>query len=358
MDNKPKAEAQVVRVAELAMKLGGRHLADYGATTSRKDFTQRQLMTCLILRAYLKTTYRGLLDILEVSPRLREAMGLSDKLPHYTTLQKFSATIARTGQQGCIYSFLPAKSCEMFCRKLILFLLVAMGTFGSVARGGSPPALLIGYTEYRTNLRGGRHANCATMRACVVQADGTGRRVLAEGLTQDPDTWTQFAGWSPDGRMALLARGWGSPTNAAWEEEHKSFRMTEGGRFDTYFLEMNTGALTNITGVERVSDYNSGVFFWPGKTDQLGFQALIKGISHPFTMDIDGRNKQDISSSDEGFTYGFHASPDGKLVSYHKDYRVYIADADGAHPKLIDTGHPFNFMPTWSGDGQWVLFVS
>lgn len=91
MESKPKQEAQVVRVAELAMKLGGRHMADYGATTSRKDFTQRQLMTCLILRAYLKTTYRGLLEILEVSPRLREAMGLSDKLPHYTTLQKFSA---------------------------------------------------------------------------------------------------------------------------------------------------------------------------------------------------------------------------------------------------------------------------
>jgi hypothetical protein len=91
MESKVKQEAQVVRVAELAMKLGGRHLADYGATTSRKDFTQRQLMTCLILRAYLKTTYRGLLEILEVSPRLREAMGLTDKLPHYTTLQKFSA---------------------------------------------------------------------------------------------------------------------------------------------------------------------------------------------------------------------------------------------------------------------------
>jgi Tol biopolymer transport system component len=158
--------------------------------------------------------------------------------------------------------------------------------------------------------------------------------------------------------MALLARGWESPTNAAWEEEHKSFRMTEGWRFDTYFLDMNTGALTNITGVERVSDYNSGVFFWPEKTDQLGFQALIKGISHPFTMNIDGRNKRDISSSQEGFTYGFHASPDGKLVSYHKDYRVYIADADGAHPKLVGTGNPFNFSPTWSGDGQWVLFVS
>jgi len=79
------------RVAELAMKLGRRHLADYGAARSRHDFTQRQLMTCLILRAYLKTTYRGVLEFLAVSPTLRAVLGLQDKLPHYTTLQKFSA---------------------------------------------------------------------------------------------------------------------------------------------------------------------------------------------------------------------------------------------------------------------------
>src|ERR1039457_2999811 len=34
----------VERVAELAMRLGGRHLADYGSTRNRHDFTQRQLM--------------------------------------------------------------------------------------------------------------------------------------------------------------------------------------------------------------------------------------------------------------------------------------------------------------------------
>lgn len=81
----------VERVAELAMRLGHRHLAQYGATRSRHDFTQRQLMTCLILRAYLKTTYRGVLDLLAASPSLRERMGLTEKLPHFTTLQKFSA---------------------------------------------------------------------------------------------------------------------------------------------------------------------------------------------------------------------------------------------------------------------------
>jgi hypothetical protein len=82
---------EVEKVADLAMRLSRGHLADYGAARSRHDFTQRQLMTCLILRAYLKTTYRGVLDILAGNSRLRGAMGLDEKLPHYTTLQKFSA---------------------------------------------------------------------------------------------------------------------------------------------------------------------------------------------------------------------------------------------------------------------------
>lgn len=81
----------VEQVAELAMRLSGPHLAEYGATTSRHDFTQRQLMSCLILRVYLRTTYRGLVDLLAASASLRRCLGLEDKLPHYTTLQKFSA---------------------------------------------------------------------------------------------------------------------------------------------------------------------------------------------------------------------------------------------------------------------------
>ena len=43
----------------------------------------------------------------------------------------------------------------------------------------APPDLLIGYTEFRTDLPGGRYVNVATRRAVVVKADGTGRRVVA-----------------------------------------------------------------------------------------------------------------------------------------------------------------------------------
>lgn len=81
----------IEKVTHLAMELSRPHLADYGAQRSRHDFTQRQLMSCLILRSYLKTTYRGLLEILAGNGPLRTCLGLEEKLPHYTTLQKFSA---------------------------------------------------------------------------------------------------------------------------------------------------------------------------------------------------------------------------------------------------------------------------
>src|ERR1700689_1569615 len=91
MSAKTPPPQTIERVAALAMQLGFRHLADYGAVRSRHDFTQRQLMACLILRAYTKTTYRGVLELLSVSPSLRRELGLEDKLPHYSTLAKFSA---------------------------------------------------------------------------------------------------------------------------------------------------------------------------------------------------------------------------------------------------------------------------
>jgi hypothetical protein len=91
MEEKQAKSGKLERVAELAMSLGGRHLADYGAARSRHDFTQRQLMSCLILRAYLKTTYCGLVELLDGHTRLRAVLGMEGKLSHYTTLQKFSA---------------------------------------------------------------------------------------------------------------------------------------------------------------------------------------------------------------------------------------------------------------------------
>jgi len=217
---------------------------------------------------------------------------------------------------------------------------------------------MLGYTQFRTNLPGGRAANIFTMRAWVVNADGTGKREVAPGLITAPNTWTQFAGWSPDGREAIILSGWEGQENAAWEEEHREFRFTTGGYLvDCCLVNVNTGSIENLTAAERVSTYNTGLFFWPRQPQQLGFQAIINGESRPYAMRRDGTGKQDLSQQ-AGFAYGFSASPDGKRIAYHQDYRVTLADADGRNAVALETGQPFNFVPLWSPDGQWVSFLS
>ena len=216
----------------------------------------------------------------------------------------------------------------------------------------------IGYTELQTDLPGGRHANVRTMRAVVVNADGSRRRTVAEDLVDDPDAWTQFVGWSPDGRQAIVYRGWEDPENARWEEEHQTFRMVPGKwSLDSYLVDLATGISSNVTAVERVSHYNGGLFFLPDGRG-LGFTPLIDGVSKPFVMDLDGRNKRDVSGDGRGFAYGYSISPDGRLISYHEDYQIYIADPDGTNRRHVATGNPFNFGPLWSPDGKWLLFIS
>jgi TolB protein len=217
---------------------------------------------------------------------------------------------------------------------------------------------LIGYTELRTDLPGGRHANFSTMRAVVVKADGTGRRILAEELTREPNSWTQFVGWSPDGRTAIVGRSWESPENGRWEEENRRFRMTkEGWLLDQYLVDLADDRATNLTADPRVSFYNSGLFFWPGDPAKLGFAALIGDNSHVFRMDQDGKNKRDLTSQSKGSAEGLTASPDGGRIAYHKG-EVYIANADGSEARPVKTGQPFNYVPQWSPDGTELLFLA
>ena len=86
-------------------------------------------------------------------------------------------------------------------------------------------------------------------------------------MSREPDTWTQFAGWSPDGRLAIVGRGWESPENARWEEEHKQFRYTaEGWLYDMNLVDLATGAATNLTAIDRVSFHNSGPLLLAGRS--------------------------------------------------------------------------------------------
>jgi TolB protein len=235
----------------------------------------------------------------------------------------------------------------------------------SAGCASQPPArsradYLIGYTAMRCDDLRGQFYNWRTQRAMVIAADGSGRREIASASVTTENSWTSFARWWPDGRAAILA-AWESPENYAWEREHQTFRPTDGNwLLDSCLADLGTGRVVNLTAVERVGPYNPGLAPWPGDPTRATFAPVIHGIQHPFVMDADGRNKRDLSRGEEGFTYACDVSPDGQWIAYNKEYRVYIAEKDGANPRRVDEDprHPFQFIPMWSPDGRWLLFLA
>lgn len=241
-------------------------------------------------------------------------------------------------------------------------LVIAMAWLPANAHGGEPgaerSAFLIGYTEHRTDLDGGYFSNRVTSRAFLVRGDGTGRKQLAPELTLKPNQFAQFAGWSPDGRQAILYQIWESPENGAWEHEHGAFRFSaEHWLLDIIFLDMETQKTTNVTAVERVSYYNTAPHYLPNEPKQLSFSAMIDGELRPYRMDLDGRNKRPFSAG-PGFIYGVSVSPDGKRACYHRNYRLYLADADGSNARAVEDNHSFHFLPSWSPTGEWLAYLS
>lgn len=79
----------LLRIARLAHAVASDALPRYSHAKSPQRFTQAQLMACLVLRAALSTTYRGIVEVLEVSPPLRQMLGVR-VLPHYSTLKRFA----------------------------------------------------------------------------------------------------------------------------------------------------------------------------------------------------------------------------------------------------------------------------
>ena len=83
-----------LRVAREALAVASRRLRCYAHKFSPKKFTQPQLFACLVVKAFLKTDYRGLVAHLADHSELRGALGLKT-VPHFTTPHKAGRRLLR-----------------------------------------------------------------------------------------------------------------------------------------------------------------------------------------------------------------------------------------------------------------------
>ena len=235
------------------------------------------------------------------------------------------------------------------------------GAHGDRSRAGSPAAEpLIGYTEFRTDLPGGRHANVATMRAVVVglrrdrpAADRRGVEPRAGFLDAVRGL---VAGRSPGDRRPRLGEprqrplGGGAPAIPI-QRRRLAVRHEPGQP------RHRTAPRTSrrSTGSASTTPASSS-----GRTirSKLGFQAIIDGNSHPFRMDRDGTNKHDLTKDSKEFAYGFSASKDGapdrlsqELPGLRGRCRRLERPQDRDRPAL-------QLRAQWSADGKHLLFVA
>jgi hypothetical protein len=75
-------------------EIGQRTLKEYSHECSPKKFTQPQLFACLVLKSFLKVYCRGVVELLNDCPDLRDAIGMKS-VPHFTTLHKACRRLIR-----------------------------------------------------------------------------------------------------------------------------------------------------------------------------------------------------------------------------------------------------------------------
>ena len=85
MHAKRRGTRSPVALARMALRVARDALPAYSSRFSRKDYTQHQLFAMLVLKQFLRTDYRGLIELLHDWSDLRRVLQLKTP-PHYSTL--------------------------------------------------------------------------------------------------------------------------------------------------------------------------------------------------------------------------------------------------------------------------------
>ena len=67
----------------------------YSNDFSKKLYSQPALFTILAIKIYTKSTYRQVMDLLNLSDNILRFLGIK-KAPHFTTIQKFFQKVSET----------------------------------------------------------------------------------------------------------------------------------------------------------------------------------------------------------------------------------------------------------------------
>lgn len=83
-----RPDNKILRFTQLSLRVCCRRLPERFSKFHNKLYSPRQLLAIVLLKVYLKQSYRGIIELLQLSPPLIEALGLKH-LPRHQTLHEF-----------------------------------------------------------------------------------------------------------------------------------------------------------------------------------------------------------------------------------------------------------------------------
>ena len=174
----------------------------------------------------------------------------------------------------------------------------------------------------------GRISGCCAAAVVVINADGSGERVLADN---------GFPGaWSPDGRQIAFNRNG-----------------------DVYVMNVDGSGVTQLT-----HDGTASPTAWSPNGQQIAFISTRDGDEEIYVMNADGSGVTRLTHNpgrDEGDRAGW--SPDGRRFVFSSDrdggqLHIFVMNADGTGATQLTSGGFVDDDPVWSPDGKQIAFHS
>ena len=98
-----------IKFLELSLKtVQSSRLNLYSCKYSKRVYTQHQLLVLVLLKEYISTDYRDFVELVDLMSSIKEKLDL-DKVPHYTTLQKFVFRIP-----SLLFNLILSKTLKLF----------------------------------------------------------------------------------------------------------------------------------------------------------------------------------------------------------------------------------------------------
>ncbi|MFN7925958.1 MAG: hypothetical protein U0Q16_38020 [Bryobacteraceae bacterium] len=185
-------------------------------------------------------------------------------------------------------------------------------------------------------------------KTAFLRADGSALRVYDFGRPT-------HMGWGPyaffrDGRALLLS----IEMTDDWKT--KPFQVYyPNSRTHLWICDLRSGKLTEIAHKERIAPFYQPAALLPSE-DRLLVTVSIQGKEVLYSMDLDGAHARRLTDPGE-YVYGIAASPDGRRLAFHANYRIATMNTDGGgRVEVAGERGQLHFGPQWSPDGQWLCW--